>query len=142
MKRLNKQGHKALVLWAVNCAEHVLQLFEKKYPKDNRPRKAIKAGRAWIHDKIAMSELRAAALAAHAAARDADDSAARAAARAAGQAVATAHVAGHAPHAAVYALTAAATAGIAKEHEWQYRHLPIRLRPIAFPMRKTFKQNI
>lgn len=122
--RLDKGDHRSLVLWATDCAEHVLPYFEEKYPKDDRPRKAVEAGRAWVRGEIALSEARAAAFAAHAAARDADQAAARAAARAAGHAAATAHVAGHAGHAAT-----------TKERDWQYRHLPKHLRPVAFPAR-------
>lgn len=96
-----------MVLWATDCAEHVLPYFEEKYPKDNRPRNAVEAGRAWVRGEIAMSEARAAAFAAHAAARDADQGAACAAARATGHAAATAHMAAHAPHAAAYAVKAA-----------------------------------
>ena len=128
---LSKLDHKTLVIWATDCAEHVLPYFEEKYPKDNRPRKAIEAGRAWIRGEIAMSEARTAAFAAHAAARDANPDAARAAARAAGHAAATAHVAGHAVHAATYAARAAGhtvdsidvDAAIAKERDWQYQQL-------------------
>lgn len=70
-KRLDAQDHQSLVLWAEGCAEHVFATFEEKCPKDNRPRKAIEAGRAWVRGEIAMSEARA-AFAAHAAARAAD----------------------------------------------------------------------
>ena len=141
--RLDKGDHRLLVLWATDCAEHVVPYFEEKYPKDDRPRKAVEAGRAWVRGEIALSEARAAAIAAHAAARNADQAAARAAARAAGHAAATAHVAGHAHHAAAYAVTAAshvavptdAPAGAGKERDWQYRHLPKRLRPVVFPTR-------
>ncbi|MHB9094582.1 MAG: putative immunity protein [Eubacteriales bacterium] len=128
---LSKQDHRTLVLWATDCAEHVLPYFEEKYPKDNRPRKAIEAGCAWVRGGIAMSEARTAAFAAHAAARDTNQAAACAAARAAGHAAATAHVAGHAVHAATYAAKAAtyaadpnnADANTAKERNWQYQHL-------------------
>jgi len=131
--RLEERDHKSLVLWATDCAEHVLPYFEEKYPKDDRPRNAVEAGRAWVRGEIAMSEVRVAAFAAHAAARDVDQAAARAAARAAGHAASTAHVAGHAGyagHAANYAVTAATDAAVptdsaaAKERDWQYRRLP------------------
>ena len=143
--RLDERHHGSLVLWATDCAEHVLPYFEEKYPKDDRPRSAVEAGRAWARGEIAMGEARAAAFAAHAAARDADQAAARAAARAAGHAAATAHVAGHATHAANYAVTAArspdaavptdSAAAPAKERDWQYRRLPKHLRPVVFPAR-------
>ena len=132
--RLDQRDHQSLVLWAADCAEHVLPYFEEKYPQDHRPRKAVEAGRAWVRGEIALSEARAAAFAAHAAAhaaaRDADQAAARAAARAAG-------------HAATYAVTAATYAAVpidtaaatAKDREWQDRHLPKHFRPVAFPAR-------
>jgi hypothetical protein len=135
--RLDKRHHRSLVLWATDCAERVLPYFEEKYPKDNRPRDAIEAGRAWVRGEIAMSEARAAAFAAHAAARDADQAAARDAARTAGHAAATAHVAGHAAHAANYAVKAATDAAAptdpatTKERDWQDRRLPKHLRPVA-----------
>ncbi len=138
--KLDKQDHKSLVLWATDCAEHVLPSFEEQYSNDLRPRKAVEAGRAWVRDEIAMSEARTAAFAAHAAARDADHAAARAAARAAGHAAATAHVADHAVHAAAYALTAVSAAtptdtaeARAREREWQYQHLPKHLQRVVFP---------
>jgi hypothetical protein len=44
----DKQDHNSLVLWATECTEHVLPYFEENYPKDNRPRKALEAGHAWV----------------------------------------------------------------------------------------------
>ena len=137
---LDRAEHRLLALWATDCADHVLPCFETQYPDDNRPRRAVEAGRAWVRDEIACGKARTAALAAHAAARDADDPAARAAARAAGHAAATAHVAGHARHAATYAVKAVTYASgttdadaAAKERDWQLRHLPEHLRASVFP---------
>jgi hypothetical protein len=128
--KLNKQDQKLLALWAADCAEHVLLYFEREYPKDDRPRKAIEACRTWARTGVfKMADVRKVALAAHAAARKAkENSTARFAARAAGQALATAHVAGHASAAAAYAVKTAEAAGIAGEREWQFRRLPERLR--------------
>jgi hypothetical protein len=82
----------------------VLKYFEKKYPGDKRPRKAILAARNWAHGKIKCGEARKAALAAHAAARRCPYfSASQFAARSAGHAAATAHVARHANGAEWYA---------------------------------------
>jgi len=107
-KEAAMRDHRSLVLWAADCAERALPYFEEKYPKDARPRKAVEAARAWARGEIALSEVRAAAFAAHAAARAAAaDAAARSAARAAGHAAATAHVATHAAHAATHAAHAA-----------------------------------
>jgi hypothetical protein len=129
-----------LVIWACDCAERVLPYFEKKYPDDKRPRRAIDTARTWVRDGVfKMAVIRGASLAAHAAARDvADDDAARSAARAAGQAVATTHVATHSIAAAIYAATAVrdsvaaadANAAVTKERQWQYERL-IELRHSA-----------
>lgn len=138
---LDEQDHRSLVLWAADCAEHVLPYFEENYSEDDRPRKALEAARAWARGELSMSRARDAAFAAHAAARDADHAAARAAGRAAAHAAATAHVADHARYAAAYAVNAATAAAIptdtgaasATERDWQCRRLPEHLRPVASP---------
>jgi hypothetical protein len=134
----NRDDHKALALWAADCAEHVLPLFEEKYPDDPRPREAIRILREWEKTgKFSMPVIRGASLSAHAAARAVKegDNAARFVARAAGQAVATAHVPTHALGPALYAYKAVAAANpldakaaIAKEHEWQFQRLPEALK--------------
>ncbi|MCI0553995.1 MAG: hypothetical protein L0287_23855 [Anaerolineae bacterium] len=45
MKKYDKQDQRLMVTWAADCAERVLPVFEKAYPKDDRPRKAIEACR-------------------------------------------------------------------------------------------------
>jgi len=137
MKKYNKQDQRSLATWAADCAERVLPFFEKVYPKDDRPRKAIEACRTWVRTGVfKMAEIRGASLAAHDAARAAkENDAACFAAHAAGQAVATAHVPQHAYGSAYYALKAVvaidpanAEVEIAEEHSWQSRHLPKNLR--------------
>lgn len=125
-KEISRQEHQSLAAWAADCAEHVLPFFEEKYPKDNRPRKAIEGCRTWVRTgDFKMSDVRGASLAAHAAAREAEDgSAARFAARAAGQAMATPHVPTHAFGAIYYGIKAADVADATGEREWQLRHLP------------------
>ncbi len=49
---------KILAVWALDCAEHVLPIFEEKYPNDPRPREAFEAGRAWVHGEIRVGEAR------------------------------------------------------------------------------------
>jgi hypothetical protein len=130
---VSKTGHRTLMIWACDCAERVLPYFEKKHSRDDRPRLAIEAGRAWARTGVfRMADVREASLGAHAAARKVvGDNAARSAARAAGQAVATAHVPKHAIAAAVYAATAvrdgagapAADIAVSEERDWQYHHL-------------------
>jgi hypothetical protein len=135
----DNRDHRQLALWAADCAEHVLPYFEKEYPGDDRPRKAIEEGRAWARSgmPMRMSVIRGAALAAHAAAREAKENnvdAACFAARAAGQAVATAHVPQHAYGPSYYALKAVAAADpthaearIVKEYDWQAKRIPRNL---------------
>jgi hypothetical protein len=95
---------RSAALFAADCAERVLPIFEAAYPTDDRPRKAIEAARSCA----SVAAARAAAFAAHAAARAATDASAAYAARAAGHAAATLHAAAHAVHAAAYAERAVA----------------------------------
>ncbi|VVB73792.1 Uncharacterised protein [uncultured archaeon] len=114
---------------------HVLDHFEKEYPEDDRPRKAIAACRRWARTGVFhMADIRKASLSAHAAARKAKaegHDAACFAARAAGHSVATAHVHTHAFGPSFYALKAVAAADpahaeadMAREHDWQSRRIP------------------
>src|ERR1035437_1907073 len=126
-----REQKKPLALWAADCAERVLPIFERSYPDDKRPREAIKIARGWVKGKATISEARKASSAAHAAARKAHEPA-RAAARAAGYAAATAHAGGHAQAAGAYAakavFLAASASALANERAWQDRQLPKDLR--------------
>lgn len=125
MKKVDDKEHKLLALWAADCAEHVLPLFEDYYPEDDRPRQAIAAARAWVLGNLKITEARKFALAAHAAARNATRPESIAAARSAGHAAATAHVPSHAKYAASYA--AESTIDPKIEIEWQLQKLPREL---------------
>ena len=96
------------VKWAVYCARSVLNIYEKKYPNDNRPRKAIESAEEWLKNSTEENKIAAKAAradwAAEAAAR-----AAEAAARAA-KAAAKAARADWAAEAAARAAEAAARA--------------------------------
>lgn len=132
---LKDSDHYLLALWAADCAEHVLPLFEQVQPNDDRPRRAIDLARAWARGEITMSQSRAVGGHAMAAAR-VQSGAARYAAFAAGQAAVVAHVAAHELGAAAYAIKAvqvAAPQGEGKsagrlECEWQRAQLPIEIR--------------
>jgi len=137
MKKYSKEDQRIMATWALDCAYRVIPIFEAIYPKDDRPSKAIKAGREWVRTGIfSMPIIRGASLGAHAAAKQVGISdAASFAAHAAGQAVATAHVPQHAYGGAYYALKAIAAAkpinaglNINSEREWQSQHLPEHLR--------------
>jgi len=68
---------RAVVVWAADCAERVLPVFEGRYPDDKRPRAAIEATRRCIDDSSADN--RRSTAAAYAAARSAANFAAAAA---------------------------------------------------------------
>ena len=63
------------ILYAVFAAEQVLDIFEKKYPADKRPRLAIAAARACIDDDSAAAAANAANAAYHADAANAANAA-------------------------------------------------------------------
>ncbi len=138
---LDLTRHRLLASWAADCAEHVLPLFTRRHPDDDRPRRAIEAARAWSRGEITVGAARQAALQAHAAAREAADEAACAAARAAGQAVSAPHAADHSLAAAAYAvravkrvnmpLTPVAAAAGESEHRWQHAQLPEAVRELV-----------
>lgn len=135
---LQDADHHLLALWAADCAEHVLHLFEAVQPEDKRPRQAIELARAWTHGEVTMSESRAAGGHAMAAAR-ALRGAARHAAYAAGQAACVAHVAAHELGAAAYAIQAVRAAAPKGDREsagrqecqWQRAQLPEAIRDLV-----------
>ncbi len=135
---LTDPDHRALALWAASCADHVLAFFEEARPGDDRPRRAIEAGRAWARGEVTMTQARTAGGHANGAARHLRG-AARHAAFAAGQAACVAHVAGHELGAAAYAIKAvrAAANGDAADRagrlecRWQRRQLPTALRDLV-----------
>lgn len=129
---VKKQKHKTLVLWSIDCAGHILPIFEKNHSQDGRPRKAVEAAKAWAQGEIKMPVAKKAAHAAHNAATEAaEDPAACAAARAAGHVVGTVHVSTHAIGFVIYAITAFIHADvpsnpdeiIEKECNWLYGRL-------------------
>lgn len=135
---LQDAEHHLLAIWAANCAEHVLPLFEAERPDDERPRHAIEMARAWARGEVTMTEARTAAGHANAAARDLQG-APRHAAHAAGQAAAVAHVAAHELGAAAYAIKAAQAAvpkvesdeAGRRECAWQRAQLPGAIRELV-----------
>ena len=140
---LKDSDHHLLAIWAADCAQHVLYLFEKMQPNDDRPRRAIKSTRSWARGEITMSQARAVGGHAMAAARELSG-AARHAAYAAGQAAVVAHVAAHELGAAAYAIKAAragALDGQAEEAgcfecEWQRAQLPQEIRDLVLDDQK------
>jgi len=132
--KIDKEDQKLLAIWAAGCAERVLPYFEKEYPEDDRPRKAIEYARGWARTGVLkMPEVRKAALDAHAAARKSTVPAATYAARAAGQAASVPHVARHALGVVYYAAKCLSPDKWEKERKWELNHLPKHLRSFVFP---------
>jgi hypothetical protein len=134
---LQDADHHRLALWAADCAEHVLYLFEQARPGDDRPRRAIELARAWARGELTMTQARTAAFA-NAAAREVSG-AAKQAALAAAQAVAVSHVPAHELGAAAYAIRAARASAPEGEQEqtgriecrWQRARLPDEIRELV-----------
>lgn len=135
---LSDADHHLLALWAAECAEHVLPLFEAVQPSDPRPRHAIDMARAWTRGEVTMIQSRTAAGHANGAARHLSG-AARHAAYASAQAAAVAHVAAHELGAAAYAIKAVKAAAPKGEGEqagrrecqWQRDQLPDAIRELV-----------
>ncbi len=137
---LSDRDHQLLAVWAADCAEHVLHLFEKRCPGDDRPRRAIDLARTWARGGVKMTDAHKMAFVANAAGRGQPD-AAKLAALAAGQAVAVAHVAAHELGAAAYAIRAARAAAeeakddgdeaARRECQWQREQLPREIRALV-----------
>lgn len=64
---------RAVALWAADCAEQALPIFESHHPTDTRPREAIEGGREFGRGKKRNKNLRILALAALKAGKKADE---------------------------------------------------------------------
>ena len=105
---LAEADRRLVALWAADCAERVLGIFEAEAPDDDRPRDAIARARAFGRGELgAADQIRQRFLAGRAA-HNATGPAAVAAARAAAQASGVAHMGAHALGAAAYAAKAVA----------------------------------
>jgi len=133
---LSEDDRRVLAVWAADCAERTLSLFEAQAPSDPRPRDAIDGLRSFARGEMRIGPVRALSARAHAAAREVGDPAAVAAARAAGQAAGVAHMGAHARGAAAYAAKAAGLAAphdptaAADEARWQQSHATPTVRDV------------
>lgn len=99
------QSHRALIMWALDCAKRPLEQFEAKYPHERRPRICSDLAEEWARGKIKMPVAKRAILDAHAVAKEIDDEVYGALCHAIGHAGATVHVETHALGLAAYELT-------------------------------------
>lgn len=126
---LSEADRRIVAVWAADCAERVLKLFESQAPGDRRPREAIARTRAFARGDLDVADEIRRRFEGGGAFRDVTSPAASAAARAAGQATAVAHMGAHAMGAAVYAARAAglavedSAAAVTAEIDWQLTHV-------------------
>ena len=106
-------------LFACDAADHVLHLYEEKYPDDDRPRKAIEVSRRYADGEATSDELVAAAARAAYARAAAARAAASWAADARAAAARAADAAAWAAYADAAARAADARAAAAAELTWQ-----------------------
>lgn len=131
---LSEDDRRIVALWAADCAERVLQLFEAEAPADGRPADGIARARAFGRGELDTAGQIRDRFVAGRAANAVTGAAAIAAARAAGQASGVCHMGAHALGAAAYAVKAvglAATdpdAAMEAEIRWQQEHMsrPVR----------------
>ena len=100
------QKHRTLVLWALDCAEKPLKMFEISYPDEHRLRNSLSLCKAWSRGLVKMPEAKKAILNAHAIAKEIDDKVNIARIHAVAQAGSTVHVETHALGLVFYELTA------------------------------------
>ncbi|NLT48229.1 MAG: hypothetical protein GXX92_07415 [Clostridiales bacterium] len=122
---INTQSKGTICKWCIDYAEtHILPIFEKRYPNDDRPRKALNAARDYLDGKVKFPIVKDIILnQCHAAARELDsDPASQAAARACGQGASVVHTLSHSLGLYFYGSAAVAydrigTGGTAEEYD-------------------------
>ena len=131
---LSEAERRIVAVWAADCAERVLRLFEAEARGDTRPRDAIARTRAFGRGELDVAEEIRRRFAGGAAATQVSTAAAAAAARAAGQAAAIPHMGAHALGAPAYAAKAAGLSApnrpeaVSEEIHWQLGSMSIEAR--------------
>jgi len=98
MRLIETQSKVTISNWCIDYAyEHILPIFERHCPGDNRPRRTLLAAREWLLGNVKLPYVKNIILnECHVAARELDDShAAQAAARCCGQVAACIHTPTH-----------------------------------------------
>jgi hypothetical protein len=131
---LSEAQRRIVAVWAADCAERVLGLFEAQAPSDTGPRNAIARARAFSRGQLDVAEEIRRRFVGGRSAREASNPAAASAARAAGQAAAVVHMGAHALGAAAYAAKAVGLAApncpetVSQEIEWQLGSVSVEAR--------------
>ena len=110
LKKVYDWTKKDSVKLAIYAAELVLDIFEKKYPKDERPRTAIDAAKKWLKEPTEENKVALANAAAHAAIYEVINAAAHAANAVAHAGAYVTHAANAGANAATYAVYVASHA--------------------------------
>jgi len=121
MRLIETQSKTTLIHWSVDYAEeHILPLWIKHYPEDQRPQYALYAAREWSKGVIKLPQAKREILECHAAARESDgNSVAQAAARAIGQSSSTIHSARHCIGLCLYGALAIAYDTLGTDATWE-----------------------
>lgn len=131
---LSEADRRIIAVWAADCAERVLGLFEAEAPGDSRPRDGVERMRAFGRGELDLAEEIRHRFAGGAAAREVSSPAAAAAARAAGQAAAIPHMGAHALGAAAYTAKAVGLVApdqaeaVSQEIHWQLSSMSVEVR--------------
>ncbi len=126
--------HKILALWAIDCLNRVLPLFEVKYPNETILKTAIGTLQKWINDEIKMWDARKYTYTVLALAKtlEKDDKPYSQIVRATSHCLATCHVPTHSEGTAMYVVSAIKLINKSKsdvislmedERTWQINHL-------------------
>ncbi len=100
-----KQNHRTLILWAFECVQKPLEVFENTYPNEIRPRKAFELCQQWSQGIMKMPIAKRAILDCHQVCKEIDDPYMIALCHAIGQGLSTVHVESHAIGLVTYELT-------------------------------------
>ena len=118
---IETQNKTTLAHWSIDYArEHILPIYMKAYPGDERAKNALDAADDWLAGKVKLPYVKNIILdECHAAAREAENNpAAQAAARTCGQAAATIHAPTHSLGLALYGALAVAYDKLGIDADW------------------------
>ena len=136
---LSNEQHCQLIIWAHDCAKHVLPFFGEQI--DERLINALLVAKKWKLGNATLGDARNASLEAIAVANESVNPTAISVARSVGHAIATAHMADHSLRAAEYALKAIKTLGKSMdiERDWQNAQIPLEIMELVFRQEITTK---